>query len=281
MRRRRTDRHETFAPLADKSLSSVLRHLFVTEFGYENMVLFADAMIERILETIDIFLKPANMLQPGQMLWMAVANDGRRHAYQAMKDTPQVPVILDVVTDEDLRRLANGEEYVSVRRCRHARLLQQAFAAGGVLAQGDLAAITLTARTQVGVDIARFQEKPDQRLPYRGSVQDIGATISHRVDVVRMLEAGYLEPEICRRLSPVHDLRSVENYAQAYKNVLKLLDRGFAPEEVAGILRMGKKRVDAYVDLVCEHHPDIKERNHHLPKQGGAKPKTQPRGHVT
>ena len=88
MRRRRTDRHETFAPLRDKSLNTVLRHLFVTEFGYESKVLFADAMIERILEAIQVFLKPAAMLQPGQMLWMAVVNDGRKHAHQPMRETP-------------------------------------------------------------------------------------------------------------------------------------------------------------------------------------------------
>ena len=56
---------------------------------------------------------------------------------------------------------------------------------------------------------------------------------------------------------------------------------GFAPEEVAGILRMGKKRVDTYIHLVCEYHPDIKEQNPHLRRQVDAKASTQARGHVT
>ena len=51
-------------------------------------------------------------------------------------------------------------------------------------------------------------------------VQDIGPTLSHKVEVARLLEAGYLEPEICRKLSPIHCLRSVENYAQTYKIVI-------------------------------------------------------------
>jgi hypothetical protein len=42
----------------------------------------------------------------------------------------------------------------------------------------------------------------------------------------------------------VHDLRSVENYAQSYKNVLKLLERGFAPKEISGILSLSKRLVD-------------------------------------
>ena len=76
-------------------------------------------------------------------------------------------------------------------------------------------------------------------------------------------------------------LRSVENYAQAYKNVLKLLDHGFAPVEVAGILRMGPRRVGAYVKLVCEHHPDILDRNPHLRERTAPPAPAPPRGHMT
>ncbi|MBC8248447.1 MAG: DUF1670 domain-containing protein [Anaerolineales bacterium] len=257
MRRRGTHRQETFSPLRDKTLTSVLRHIFVTEFGYEKSVIFAEAAIERILETIEAFVKPASLLKPGQLLWMAVAHDGHKHTHQAMKEIPQVPVILDLVTDEDLQALANGEDFRIVRRSRHARLLEQSLAQLGVLAQGDLAAITLTSQRQVSEDITRFQKAHGCILPYRGSVQDVGATLTHKVEVARLLEAGYLEPDICRMLSPAHTLRSVENYAQTYKKVMKLLEHGFAPDEISGILGIGKRLVNAYIEIIREHHPEI------------------------
>lgn len=264
MRRRRTGRQATFSPLRDKTLDNILRHLFVTEFGYQRKVVFAEVMIARIIETIEAFVKPAALLKPGQMLWMAVANDGHKHAYTRMRDTPQVPVVLDLITDEDLAALADHEEFRVVRRRRHARLLDQTLAQGGVLAQGDLAAISLIAQQAVSTDIALVQQTEERQLPYRGSVQDIGGTISHRAEVARLLEAGYLEPEICRMLSPVHDLQSVENYAQTYKKVLRLLERGFAPVEISGILSIGLRLVHLYVDIVREHHPEIIEQNAHL-----------------
>ena len=264
MRRRRTGRQVTFSPLRDKTLDNILRHLFVTEFGYQRKVVFAEVMIARIIETIEAFVKPAALLKPGQMLWMAVANDGHKHAYTRMRDTPQVPVVLDLITDEDLAALADHEEFRVVRRRRHARLLDQTLAQGGVLAQGDLAAISLIAQQAVSTDIALVQQTEGRQLPYRGSVQDIGGTISHRAEVARLLEAGYLEPEICRMLSPVHDLQSVENYAQTYKKVLRLLERGFAPVEISGILSIGLRLVHLYVDIVREHHPKIIEHNAHL-----------------
>lgn len=255
--RRRTNRQEIFSPLREKTLANVLRHQFITEFGYQNQVIFAEAMIERILETVDAFTQPAAQLRPGQVLWMAVSNDGRKHAHQTMKEIPKVPVILDLVADEDLRALENGAKYTTVRRRRHARLLEQAFEQGGVLAQGDLTALTLTAPRSVSRDIDHTRETEKRFLPYRGSVQDVGGTLTHKVEVIRLFEAGYLEPEICRLLPIIHDLPAVENYVQSYKNVMKLLDGGFAPSEVSGILSMDRRLVQAYVDIIDEHHPEV------------------------
>jgi hypothetical protein len=259
--RHRTYREEAFLPLQEKTLANVLRQLFITEFGYQNKTIFAEAMIERILETVDAYVKPASLLRPGQVLWMAVSNDGRKHAHQPMKEIPKVPVILDLVTGDDLSALTSGEEFIAIRRRRHARLLEQTFAQGGVLAQGDLAALTLTAQRVVGRDIAHTRETEKRFLPYRGSVHDIGGTLTHKVEVIRLFEAGYLEPEICRLLPIIHDLPAVENYVQTYKNVVKLLEGGFAPSQISGILSIDRRLVQAYVDIVNEHHPEILAKN--------------------
>jgi len=257
MRPRRSDRHETFSPLRDKALTSVLQQQFVTEFGYGDKAIFAEAMIERILETIDTFVRPAELVSPGQLVWMAVANHGRKHAKEWMRDTPQVPVVLDLITYEELTALSQGESFPSVRKQRHARLLRQALQQGGVLAQSDLAAISLRDRSTVGRDIRDVQAETGCFLPYRGSVQDIGATLTHKAEVARLLEQGWLEPDIARKLSPTHSLPAVERYAQTYKNVLKLLERGFRRREIGSILRIGLRLVDAYTEIVKEHHPQV------------------------
>jgi hypothetical protein len=261
---RKCSRNErTFSPLRDKTLANVLRHLFVTEFGYANKVIFAEAMIDRILETIDAFVKPTALVKPGQILWMAVADDGNKHLFKSMKDTPQVPVLLDLLTEHDLQALADGEDLMVLRRRRHSRLLDQAYEQGGALAHTDLCAITLSSESQVAKDVAHIQRTEERLLPHRGVVHDVGPTLSHKVQVARLLEAGYLEPEIGRRLSPTHDLRSVERYAQTYKNVIKLLERGFAPIEISGILSISRRLVRAYIEIVNEHHPDILAGNPH------------------
>jgi DNA-binding NarL/FixJ family response regulator len=239
--------------------------LFVDEFGYEKKVIFAQVIIQRILETLEAFMKPRSLFKPGQLLWMAVANDGKKHAGQQMKDIPQVPVVLDLITREDLQALADGQKYIDVRRQRNARLLEQAFTQGGVLSQSDLASMVLVSNKSVGEDIRYFQKKEDRLLPYRGTIHDLGRALTHKVEIIRLFEQGYLESDICNKLSPAHDLSSVERYVQRYKNILKLLMRGFSPLEISGILSISKSLVVAYVEIASEHHPDLVGYNPPLP----------------
>jgi len=258
-----TFRQQVYAPLRDKTLQNVLRHLFVSEFGYADKVIFAEAMIERILSTLEQCLPPTDWLKPGQMLWLAVAHDGHKHANRRMRDLPLVPVILDLVTDDELQALAQGQPYLQARRARVIRLLRQALDQGGVLAETDLSALLLSSLSCISEDIRHLQQQ-GQTLPYRGTVQDVGSTLTHKVEIIRLYEQGYLEPDICHRLSPTHSLEAVTRYIQAYKNVTKLLDRGFSAPEIGGILRLSVRLVHAYAAIVRQHHPDVLARNPHF-----------------
>jgi len=114
----------------------------------------------------------------------------------------------------------------------------------------------LVSNKSLGEDI-RHVQKEGRLLPYRGTVHDLGRSLTHKVEIIRLFEQGYLESDICDKLSPAHPLSSVERYVQRYKNIRKLLTRGFSPYEISGILSMFKSLVVAYVDIACEHHPKI------------------------
>lgn len=274
MSHERSRRDRDFSPLRDKTLVNVLRQLFRDEFGYQKKMIFAELMIDRILDTVEAFVKPASMMEPGQVLWMAVPNGDNNYARRPMGKTPQVPVVLTLVSDDDLKALVNGEDYADVRRQRHTRLLKETHAQGGVLAQTDLSALTLTSERVVGRDIADVQEEEGCLLPTRGALHDLGPTTTHKVAVIRLYEAGYLEPEIARKLSPVHSLHSVERYVQTYKNVKKLCQGGFSLNDIASILDIGKSLVAAYVELLTDHHPAVLADNPYL--QDHAAPSASP-----
>jgi hypothetical protein len=259
-----THRQKNYRPLQDKHLANVLYHQLVTEFGYSDKKAFARVLVAQILKTLTAYTSNTGLLQAGQLVWLAVAVDGHKHAFKPMAETPLVPVVLDLVTDEDLQHLADGSAYEEVRRQRHARLLRQAHAQGGALSHTDLVALTGASESDVARDIAAVEEETESLLPYRGTVHDIGPTLSHKTQVARLLEEGYLEPTIAQMLSPVHTLRAVERYAQTYKNVRKLLAKHLSPAEISAILQLSPKLMEEYLNLVKEHHPEIVANNPHI-----------------
>lgn len=264
MRGGRSRRARDFGPLQAKTLEAVLVQQFQTQFGYQDKLPIARLIVAAVLETIAAFTAPATQLLPGQVLWMAVPHDGGKHARTPMHATPQVPLVLDLVHATDVAALAAGASYATVRRQRQTRLLDQAYAQDGVLAQSDLAVLLLSSLRQVRTDIATVQTREARQLPYRGTVHDLGPTLSHKVAVARLLEAGYLEPQICHMLTPAHSLSAVERYAQTYKHTRTLLAQGLAPTEIAAILQLGERLVAAYIAMVAEHHPEIIAHNPHV-----------------
>ena len=259
---------QAYVGTAKRTFGQAIVHLLENNYGILGSRGVLELIAQDVTQLAEQFFPEQQHLRPGWMVFTGVKATGHK-AYpgQSGADHQLVTLHWPVLTDDDLQALSAGESFRNVRRQRHARLLDQALAQGGVLAQTDLAALTLTCEGVVGDDIAHVQQTQGRRLPYRGAVQDVGPTLSHKVEVARLLEAGYLEPEICRMLSPVHNLRSVENYAQSYKNVLKLLERGFAPEEISGILSLSRRLVDQYIQIVKEHHPEIVWQNSSLHKQ--------------
>jgi transposase len=60
----------------------------------------------------------------------------------------------------------------------------------------------------------------------------------------------------------------VERYVQIYKNVLKLLRRGFSLDEIASMLDIGRRLVEAYVDN-CKGTPPDRGRRPPAPASAG------------
>jgi hypothetical protein len=262
--RKRSNRYRNYHPLLDKTIPNVLLNLFAEEFGYGDKKVFAEVMIERILESLMKVIKPAELVQPGQMVWLAIPVDGKKHANQPMKDLPKVPVVLDLITWEDIKRFEARVSFVEIRREREVRLVRQARAQGGALAQTDVSLMTLVDCATVSKDLQRYQREHQCLLPYRGVEHDMGPTCTHKVEVIRLWEQGYLEPEIRRKLKMEHSLRAIERYVQPYKNVIKLLEKDFTPLEICCILNIPARLLEQYIEILRHHHPDVIEQNSHL-----------------
>lgn len=262
--RRRSTRYRDYHPLLAKTVPNALVNLFIEQFGYGDKIVLAQAMIERILETLIEILQPAELVKPGQLVWLAVPADGPKYAHRPMAELPKKRVTLDLITLEDIRLFEQGVSVPEIRRNREARLIRQTREQGAALAQSDVSLMTMVACGTVSTDLKRYQEENHCVLPYRGVEHDMGSTCTHKVEVIRLLEQGYVETDIRRKLKIKHSLSSIERYVQPYKNAIKLLERNFTPVEICCILSMPARLLEQYIEIIREHHPNIIEKNPHV-----------------
>jgi hypothetical protein len=217
------------------------------------------ALVRRIEEFLDIYVadEPGSR-GPGQVAYPAVAIGER--AGKPLQYCLTIPAGLTVLHPADAEVLRESGS-PALRRARLSRLCAEAFQQGGVLSHEDLSLL-------LGVEISTVrrmvQVLSDEGLrpPTRGSVADIGPTVSHKEQVVGLYLRGFLPARIAARTG--HTLGSVERYLSDFARVVELQRQGLSPEATVRITQMSPALVRRYLVLaeqVCEAvHRPVMER---------------------
>ena len=73
----RTPKQETLGPLLSKSLRNMIRHKFITEYGYRDSVPLAEYITDDLVALIERVMLDSSAIKPGQLLWLAVEREHR------------------------------------------------------------------------------------------------------------------------------------------------------------------------------------------------------------
>ncbi len=147
--------------------STALCHLLHIEFpgvfGPAITKLFAD----KIDELYARFHPPASQFRVGQVLWAAVAVDDLPGRDKRIEDTRLVPVILDLVTAQDIHEATAAGTRRQTWRNKIVRLCTQAHAQGGVLSLADVAFMLHVSMTPISKEILEYERGRRHRPPSR------------------------------------------------------------------------------------------------------------------
>ena len=223
--------------------------------------------------------EPDHHLGLGRIRLLIVA--AREPAGKPLAACQKVSVLLTLDTGpEDYQvRLAHGVE--GLRRCRILRVTAEAREQGGLLSYEDLAFRLFNCGVRTIVRDVQALRRRGIEVPARGQQQDIGPGQTHRVQAVRLYLQGLEANEIACRL--YHTLGSVENYITTFARVAVLVDKGYADDEIAFVMRRSGPLVAAYRKLFEEFRakPGARRRLGEIlrrvqaaaaPKKGGRQP---------
>lgn len=247
-------------PPQGKGIQGAIKHLLEEQYAFVGGDRVQDMLIEDLIQIFKQYSRDPWNLEVGQTLWFAVHMDEKPGPGKTLSKMRVVPTILSITHEEDKQMRINGYSHQEIRRYRVARLLKEAYTQKGVLTQADVAELIGVSAGTIGKDIKVYQTEQGVILPYRGTIHDIGPSLTHKKVIIEKFLQGIPTPDISRMTH--HTEEACDRYIKAFKKV-KMLHGKMKPLEIARIIGMSERLVNEYIALI-DAQRGVKEVETHV-----------------
>lgn len=237
-----------FEPLLAKTLESALAHRIATEFPRIGGPRIQRLCAEMILEVIGEHLLPRELVRQGQVLWLGISRDDPPRRHQRIADCQLIPLVLDLVTPEDIHARLNRDSAPKRLAAKAVRLCEQACQQGALLSNCDLAELLHCHDSQIAHVLADYERQHDRLVPRRATLHDVGTGLTHKRIICWKRYAEGKEPDQIAR-ETYHSLGAVDRYLGTYDRVRRCRLQGLSPAETAHILACGLRLVEEYLAI--------------------------------
>lgn len=245
---KRDVRKSEYGPLHAKTLETALRTLLTSELRTVGPRII-EMIIRHIIEICDDYYGDKETVKVGQVLWYAVDKNDPPTRGKTMSSTKLKKVALTMVSPEDITKVLDKVPSWEVNQARVVRACYEADAQGAVLSAADLAMIFGYRRSRI-CDYIRQGEVNGKIVPRRGSVHDMGSTLTHKRIICYMhFVQNKQTPEIARETS--HMSKNVDKYLKDFSRVYHCYGRRNMPvPEAAAATGLSPRLVKEYIQLI-------------------------------
>jgi hypothetical protein len=241
----------TYAANNRKTFHSILCRLLQTEFpgsfGPAVTRLFAD----KINELYERSHPPLSRVKVGQVLWLAVAANDPPTRNKRIEETRLVPVLLDLVTPQDIHDAAATGKRLETRRGKILRLFRQAYQQGGVLSHADVSLLMHLEASTISHVVLAHEKVTNESVPRRGTIHDLGRSVTHkRVICYKRLVEKKSTSQVAQET--FHSPEEVEYYVQCFRRIQLCSDNHMSLDDIALATGHSLSLVQEYLDLLKE-----------------------------
>jgi len=236
-----------YGPLSQKTLRSALKRELLTNFGFENMALIADLLIDRFLAIVDEFTVAPGRLQPYQTMVIGVHKREKFGYGTSIANVKLKPAIVSLITPEEILELAEGTPLRELQPRMAARIVKEAYAQDSVLTLSTIGLLFGVSQTTVCGWIKQYKEShPDEILHHAGVVFDLGRTQTHKGPVLMLHYQGLLTQEIARRTN--HEPHRVDKYLKDHHRIVAAYQAGHPFDEICLLTGLSPSLVREHLD---------------------------------
>jgi len=220
-----------YGPLSQKTLQSALKRELLTNFGFENMELIADLLIERFLAIMAEFSATPAQLQPYQTMVIGVDKRERFGYGTRIANVKLKPAIVSLITPPEILELAQGTPLRELQPRIAARIIKEAYAQDAVLTLSIVGLLLGVSQNTISRWLKQYKAShPDEVLPHAGVVFDLGPTQTHKGPILMLHYQGLLTQEIARHTN--HEPQRVDKYLKDHHRIVTAHQAGHPFDEI-------------------------------------------------
>jgi hypothetical protein len=242
----------TYGPAAQKTFTGALEAFFATEFPQLAGDRARRAVVQGIVAMVQRFFPATAHLRQGQTTWISVAKNEVSSYGKRITETRLVPVIVALVAEDEAQQRRDGKRLRDIKREAIARACLDIDAQGGCVTGAELAIMFKTTPSTVGKYIAQWEEQHGTLLPRRGTIHDMGPTLTHKKEICRLL---FIEGKTVSQVVQItkHSPRAIERYITNFRQVFTCKTKGLTVQETAHATKLSQRLVEEYHRLFDEY----------------------------
>jgi hypothetical protein len=235
-----------YAPFLEKTLKSAVAERIAKEFPRIGGPRMQQLCAELVLEVVADHVRPFESMCTYQVLWPAISVDDPPSRAKTTRNTKLVPVVLDLVTPNDIEARIARKPRHEILQSRCIRLATQAFEQGALLSGCDLSLLLGAVDEEVSRALTDYERKTGTVVPRRATVHDVGTGMTHKTIIClkRHLD-GKTSDQIARET--YHSIDSVDRYLGDYDRVRHCRLQGLSPEETAFAMQKSEGLIRQYL----------------------------------
>lgn len=226
-------------------LKPVIMNFFSSEFPKLFGPIIREKLADELITLFESNCPEVKRLKPGQLLWNALDKNTRG-------DSPlrrYVPVILSVVTEDDILQLEKGILPSVIAKNTIARIIKQAYQQGGILSTRDVALITLRYSGTVSQLRLSYEKEHNCVLPHTGVLHDMGSSISHKTTIINKVVIQKKDPATAARECN-HSQKSADRYLKDYNRVKTVFGQNQDTQYIHQVTGIAKHVVKQYINIL-------------------------------
>ncbi|MGC9337948.1 MAG: DUF1670 domain-containing protein, partial [Bacteroidales bacterium] len=231
----------------------VIENFFKTEFTKTFGPNVRSFIADELIKIFQANNRDINSIKPGQVLWNAIHKDTRADSHK-MK---LVPVVLTLVSDDDISKLEKGLKVSDHKQNVVARLLKEAYSQGALLSMRDVGLLLGITNPNASYIRKKYEKKHNVNLPHPGNLQDMGTCMTHKYQIIYKCVVEKKDPVVAAKETN-HTIMAVDRYLKDFNRVKTLYLDDKDENYIHLVTKLSLNLIAQYVNIINQY---VKELN--------------------